>query len=282
MGRDTGVPWKLAPVWTVSVLGEEDGVVAHAVQLDLDLAAGVGHRVVGGADDLGGRAHGVGVLDPGLDLAGEQVAARRCTGGWPPALRMAPAKPRTSCRRRFVGLHVGQQGLQRHGRGDLGLLQPAVHVVQVDGAHGRQQVRAVDGGQAVAGLQAGHGNAGPVQGLGAGQQLALVVGLAFAHHQQGDLGHGGQVAAGADRPLLADEGRDALVEHLHQGLGDLRPAARMAVGVHVDASGHGAAHVLDGRRVADAGGVVVDQVFLELAHLVVVQHDLAELADARC
>ena len=47
----------------------------HIVQLGLDLAAGVGHRVVGRADDLGCRAHGIGVLHAGLDLAGEQIAA---------------------------------------------------------------------------------------------------------------------------------------------------------------------------------------------------------------
>ena len=40
------------------------------------------------------------------------------------------------------------------------------------------------------------------------------------------------------------------------------------------------AHDLDGRRLADAGRVVVDEVALELLHLLVVEHDLGELADA--
>ena len=47
----------------------------------------------------------------------------------------------------------------------------------------------------------------------AGQALALVEGLALAHQQQRDLGHRGQVAAGAHRALLADDRRDAAVEH---------------------------------------------------------------------
>ena len=97
-----------------------------------------------------------------------------------------------------------------------------------------------------------------------GQAFALVEGFAFAHHQQGDLRHGRQVAAGADRALLADHRGDAFVQHLDQGQGDLRAAAGIAVGMHVDPPGHGAAHVFDRRRVADAGGVVIDQVFLEL------------------
>ncbi len=42
---------------------------------------------------------------------------------------------------------------------------------------------------------------------------------------------------------------------------------------------HGGAHDLDRRGLADAGGVVVDEEALELLHLVVVEHDLAELAD---
>ena len=48
----------------------------------------------------------------------------------------------------------------------------------------------------------------------------------------------------------------------------------------VDASQHGRPHLGDGHRRADAGRMVVDQVFLELAHLLVGQHHLGEFADA--
>jgi len=71
-----------------------------------------------------------------------------------------------------------------------------------------------------------------------------------------------------------------LVEHGHEGLGDLRPTARIAVGVHVDPADHGAAHVLKGRRIADTRRVIVDQVLLEFLGLIVVQDDLAQLSDA--
>ena len=113
-----------------------------------------------------------------------------------------------------------------------------------------------------------------------GHALALVEGLALAHHDQRHLGHRGEVAAGAHRALGAHDRRDALVEQLDQRLRDLRPVARVAVGVDVDARRHGGAHDLDRRGLADAGGVVVDEEALELLHLVVVEHDLAELADA--
>ena len=75
MGSETGVPWKLAPVSVSLSSGSEDGVVADAVQLDLDLRARPGDGVVGGADHLRRGAHGVGVLHLGLDLAGGQVGA---------------------------------------------------------------------------------------------------------------------------------------------------------------------------------------------------------------
>ena len=86
---------------------------------------------------------------------------------------------------------------------------------------------------------------------------------------------------GAHRPLLADDRRDAPVEPLDERLRDDRPAARVAVGVDVDASRHGRADRLDRRGLADAGRVVVHEVALELRDLLVRRFDLAELADAR-
>ena len=279
IGSETGRALEIGAGQGQLVLGQEDRVVAHAVQLDLDLASGISDGIVRRADHLGRGAHRVGILDFGLDLAGHQVAALDAfhdrLGG---AHRAGEAAQLVQAH--VVGFHIGQQRFQAHGAGDLGLLEPAVHIVQVQGAHGGQQVRAVDGCQPVARLQAGDRDAGPFHGLLAGQALALVEGFAFAHQQQGDLRHRRQVAAGADRAFLANHRRDAFVEHLDQGQGDLRAAAGIAVGVHVDAPGHGGAHILDGRRVADPGGMVVDQVALELLHLLVVQHDFGKFADA--
>jgi hypothetical protein len=129
--------------------------------------------------------------------------------------------------------------------------------------------------------EAGDGDAGPVHRLPALQALALVERLALAHEQQRGLRHRRQVAARPDRSLLAHHWRDALVEHLDHRPGDLRPARRVPVRVHVDAARERRAHLLDRQRVADARRVVVDEVPLELLHLVVVQNLLRELADAR-
>src|SRR5208282_6861132 len=97
--------------------------------------------------------------------------------------------------------------------------------------------------------------------------LALVEGLALAHQRQGALSHGCQVAASADTSLFAHDGSDARVEHGDVGERNLWPTAREALGVNVDAAEHGRAHVLDGRGLANARSVVVDEVFLEFLYL---------------
>jgi len=51
------------------------------------------------------------------------------------------------------------------------------------------------------------------------------------------------------------------------------------VGVHVDPARHRGPHALDRDRFTDPGGVVVDQVALELLDLIVGQDHLRELAD---
>ena len=60
-----------------------------------------------------------------------------------------------------------------------------------------------------------------------------------------------------------------------------RPDAGVAVGVHVDAACHGCPHHVLGRRLTDASGVVVDQEALKLLDLLVAEHHLGKLADAR-
>ncbi len=262
------------------VLGYEDGVVADAVELDLHLALRPGERVVSGADDLRRRPHRVGVLHLGLDLAGGEVAVVDALLDRRGAADRA-GEAAQLVQSGVVRLEIGEQRLEAHGTGDLGLAEPAVGVPAEQRAHRGEDVGAVDGGEAVARLQPRDGDAGALHGLAAGQALTLEEGLALAHHEEGELGHRGEVAGGAHRALLADHGRDTLVQHLDERHRNLGAVAGVAVRVHVDAPRHGGAHDLERRRLADAGGVVVDEKALELLDLLVVEHDLAELADAR-
>ena len=50
--------------------------------------------------------------------------------------------------------------------------------------------------------------------------------------------------------------------------------------MHVDTPEHGTAHPVDWHGIADAGGMIVYQVFLEFLDLLVVEHHLREFADA--
>ena len=215
----------------------------------------------------------------GLDLARFQIAAldalqyrlRTANGAGEAAQLMQT---------HIVGFQVGEQCFQAHRGGDLGLLEPAIHIIQMQGAHGGEQIRAVDGRQSIARLQIRDGNTRPFHRHVTGQSLALIECLAFAQQQQSELGHRSQITAGADRAFLTHDRCEALVEHLDQGQRDLRPAAGIAVRVDVDAAGHRGAHVLDRGRLADARRVIVDQVTLELQHLLVGQDDFGKLADA--
>ena len=108
----------------------------------------------------------------------------------------------------------------------------------------------------------------------------MIEGFAFPQQQQRGLRHRSQVAAGADRAFLANDRCDAFVEHLHHGQRDLGSAAGIAMRMDVDAPCQRGADVLDGSRVADPGGVVVDQIFLEFLDLLIVEHLLGKLADA--
>ncbi len=257
---------------------EKDGVVGRAVELDLDHVAGPLERVARRADDLGRAAEAVGVLDL-LARLGQQLAPlgdppdvlRRLEGAGVAAGLVEPL---------VVGDHVGVEDLEGHGRGDLGHLEPAVDVVNDQGRHAGDDVRAVDHGQAVPGVEDERRDAGPLEGLGAGQALALVEGLALAHGDEGHLGHRRKVAAGADRALLAHHGGHALVEELGQGLGDDGTEPGVAVAVAADPAEDGRPDDLLGHGLAVARGVAVDEIALVFLDLVLGQDDIGQLADA--
>ncbi len=108
----------------------------------------------------------------------------------------------------------------------------------------------------------------------------MIEGFAFAHQQQRRLGHRSQVAARAHRALLTNNWCDAFVQHLHQCQGDLRSAAGIPMRMDVDPPCQRRTDILDRRRVPNPRRMVVDQVLLELLHLLVAEHRLRKLADA--
>ena len=180
-----------------------------------------------------------------------------------------------------VGLHVRVERLEGHREGDLLGLEPSFRVDELDAARARDHVGAVDRRKAVA-LPEGDGREPRrLERLGAREPPPLVERLPLAHEDEGHLGHGGQVAAGAHGPLLAHDRIHAAVQHLDHEFDELAADPRVAPAVRVEAGQHGRPRVLLGHRVAHACGVGVDQVPLVLADLLRVEDDLGQLADPR-
>ena len=222
MGSETGVPWKLAPVrMSESLSGMKIGLSPTPLSSISTWVAAQATASWAAPMTCGRGAHGVGVLDLRLDLAAGQVGALDAApdGG---GAAHRPGEAAQLVQAGVVGLEVGQERLEAHGAGDLGLAQPA-----------RRRRRGAGRSCAVSTLEplmvarpsraCRPGMAMPARSMASlvGQALAAVERLAFAHQRQGELGHGGEVAAGAHRALLADHRGDALVEHRDEGLGDL-------------------------------------------------------------
>ncbi len=179
-----------------------------------------------------------------------------------------------------VRFEVPQQRLNRHRRGDLCLLDETLHIVNVQRGHRRQQVGAIDRRQPIPRLQARDGNACPLHRHVTRETFPLIERFALAHEQKRGLRHRSQVAARAHRALLTNNWCDASVQHLHQCQGNLRSAAGIPMRVDVDPPCQRRTDVLDRRRLANPRRVVVNQIFLKLLHLVIVEHGLRKLANA--
>ena len=149
----------------------------------------------------------------------------------------------------------------------------------MQGGHGSQHVRAVDGSQAVARLQARYFDPCAFHGFGARESFPFIKGFPFAQKQQRHLRHGREVSRRTHRSLLTNNRCDAFVKHLHQRLGDLGPAPRIAVGVDVDPASHGGAYVFDRRRVANSRRMIIDEVLLKFLYLFFREDFFRELAD---
>ncbi len=259
------------------VVGEEDRIVADAVQLDLDLRTGVLERVARGARHLGGAAKGVGVLHllalllqhlapvgDHADVRGDLLRARETAHAMDPLV---------------VGGHVRVHDLEGHRDGDVGVAEPPQGVDDLDRAHAGDAVAAVDRRETVARLEPLDRDPGPLQRGRDGQPLALVERLALADQDERELRHRGEVAAGADRSLLAHHGRDAAIEQLAHRLDEDRPDAGVPLAQDRDPRQNRGARIGDRERIAVSGRVAVDDVALELLRLLRSEDRLGQLAD---
>ena len=149
----SGSPWKLPGRHHLAV-GDDDRVVHHRAQLDVDDPAGVRQHVPDRAVHLRRAAQAVGVLHrvPAVPVAGQQRRAGQQGAQVGRAVQLA--------RMRAQGLHplvvgpVGaQQRLDRQGAGDVGRLDQHLRVVHREREQRLHRLGPVDQGQALLGRQ---------------------------------------------------------------------------------------------------------------------------------
>ena len=263
------------------VIEEHQRVIGDGVELDLDLLADVIESVTAGTVQLRDAAQGVSVLDAVLlavveDLGTvEQLAHVRSDEH----LTLLAAHLMDAG---VEGVAKTGQALEGHGRDHVAELGGADGVVQresTDGGHRAGAVRHAEaflGDQGVERLDASLGH-----GLSAGHLHALVHGLALAEHGERHVSERSQVAGGAERALLRDDGGHALVEHLEQHLDEDGTNAAHAAAQSVGTQQHHAADDLVSIRLAGGGAMAEDQVGGELIAHLLGDGDLLELAEAR-
>ncbi len=176
-------------------------------------------------------------------------------------------------------LHTAVESLQRHGADPVGgAAQPPGPDERPDtvGAH---ELRAVQQGQSLLRLELNGAPPLRLQHLGSGNDLPFILHLAQTEQRQAQVGQRCQVARGAQRPLLIDDGEDIGVEKIGQTLDGAELNARVAVGERLDLEEQHQPDDLVRDALAGAAGVGHHQVLLQLGQLVGLHGDIAERAE---
>lgn len=262
------------------VVVEDEGVIGGGVEFDVDDAADFGQSIGGGAVDLGGAAEGVGVLDVaaglvgGADLGAIEPLAEAGRGGDLAGVGAGAVDA-------FVeGGGRATEGVEGEGAGGVRGFEEVLGIEESEAAGGEHGLSAVDERDAFLGLEGKGFDAGGGEGIGTGESLSVVEGGAFTDEDEGDVGEGGEVAAGADAAAGGGDGGDAFVEEGEEAFGDLGADAGEAPGEDIGADEHDGADDGFGEGVADAAGVGAEDVVLEGFEAGGIDADIGELAEA--
>ena len=163
-----------------------------------------------------------------------------------------------------------EQRLGRHRPGQVGRRDQTVEVGQGEHEHPEHPVGAVDEGEALLGPQRHRRHAGGPHRRRAAEPAAVgPAGLALADEHQRRGGQRGEVAAGAERAVLADDRRDPAVEQRDDRVGDLDPGPGEAHRQTAGPQEHHRPHHLALDLRAHPGGVRPDQRDLQLGRALV-------------
>jgi hypothetical protein len=168
-----------------------------------------------------------------------------------------------------------------HGRSDIGELAELLRFAYGDGAISGHHLRAVHQRQALLRGEAQRLESGLLERERGIHHGVPIEDLPLADERQHEMRERREVPAGADGTARRDDRNDPRVVDLREEFGGLDADAREALCKRVQPEDEHRADDLDRERVADAGGMALDEIFLKLLDVLGADADIAELAEAR-
>ena len=209
-------------------VGQDHRVVDRRSQLGLGHPLGVGDGVAGGAVDLRAAADRVRVLDP--RVVGAMAGDDRRAAEQPAQVGRARGLPGLRAQGDQVlgeGAVGSEQRLGARRGGDVGEAQKRAEIGEGEDQHPEDAVGAVDQRQALLRPEHRRLDPGSLERRRSGDGTFVgVEHLPLPEHRQRAVSERGQIAAGAERPVLGNHRIEPLGEHRDDRLGELRPRSR--------------------------------------------------------
>src|SRR5437762_2836391 len=147
--------------------------------------------------------------------------------------------------------------------------------------HGMHRLRAIEQGQPLFCFETLRLKSSAGQRFMAFHSFALKKCLAFTNQSQSEMSERSEIAAGADRSFLWNNGADTAIEHLTKHLDDFEPDTAEAERKHVGAQQHHGAHLGLRKRIANSAGMTANEVKLQLSQSVARDANVREFTKAR-
>ena len=182
---------------------------------------------------------------------------------------------------RFVeGFDAAVEGVERHGADFVGALGQAACVHHAPYAERAHELRAVQQCQPLFGLEFDGLPTELFQHFGCRYIFPFEFHFAQAEQRERHVGERSEVARCTQRPLLVDDGQDAVVEEVDEPFHGRYLYARMTVGERLDFQQQNQADDFRRNPFARSAGVRHDEVFLEFAQTLLVYRDVAQRTEA--
>ena len=272
---------EISAAYHAVILGEDDGIVCHRVDLDLEDSAHVRERVARCAVHLGYAANGVRILYPRIaDPVGCHI---RASGHERPQIRgdrllagVRPGRMKVS----VPGAVRGTQRLGGHGAHHVGGRREHLGVVKREAPDRGHDLGSVDQRDALLRAELDGLEASRFQRVRPTLTLALVDRLALADQHERRVREWREVPGCADAAVPRYRGVHAPIDHVAEKVDDLGPHTGSAGRQRVGAEHEDRPHDVLRKRRPDADGVAAHEIALQGAQLVVRNTHGREVAES--